>query len=212
MANAKVVEKLDGSIGVIHPNWNKYTLDPAEAEVTGKQLIEDIDDWFIGEMMKMPDVVGLQPYHIQKMDGQNDFCGCPSEWLADNPSHPLHAVVLAARDAAKARPHVTVDGNTLPDEGSFKGAREFEPVAGIKTNMVKARAIKQDRIRAERNARLGVEDVNYMRADEAGDATGKMAIAARKQALRDLPGMIQSNLDAISDVAALDTYSPAWPE
>lgn len=211
MAQVKTVEMLDGTVGIIHPNWNKYTLDPAEAEAAGKQLIEDIDDWLLGEMMKMPDVAGRQPFHDVKMAGQDDFCDCSAKWIAENPDHPLHSVAAAAKAAAEARPHVTVDAATLPDEGSFKGARVFDPVKGIGTDMARARAIKTERIRAERNARLPDEDVNYIRAAEANDAALKSAIAVRKQALRDLPATIQPALDAILDVRSLDAYDPAWP-
>ena len=212
MAQVRVVEMLDGTVGVMQPNWRKLTLDPVEAAAGGKQLIEDLDDWFVGEMMKMPDVVGPQPYHTQKVAGQDDFCDSPAKWLTENIGHPLHAVVLVAKRVADARPNLTVEANSLPYEGSFKGAREFDPIAGVAMNMTKARTIRLTGIREERNARLVNEDANYMIADEIGDVVEKAAVVARKQALRDLPTTSQSDLDAIEDVAALDMYSPTWPE
>lgn len=211
MKNTKVVEMLDGTTAIIRPNWNKYTLDPVEAQETGKTLIADLDDWFLGEMMKMPDVVGRQPYHDNKIEGQDEFCDCPTKWLAENAGHPLHAAVAAVKDAAVARPHLTVDPALLPDEGTFKEGREFDPVGGIKTNMAKARSIKLDRIRRDRDKKLAEADVNYMKADEAADAPGKSGIAATKQSLRDLPATIQPDLDAITDLSVLNAYEPAWP-
>jgi len=56
---------------------------------------------------------------------------------------------------------------------------------GIRIDMDKARAIKQDMVRAERKPLLEQLDVAYMRAQEAGDTAQMEAIAAKKQALRD---------------------------
>lgn len=53
--------------------------------------------------------------------------------------------------------------------------------------MAKARNIWRDKLRAEREPILKRLDVEYQRADEAGNATLKADIAQRKQALRDAP-------------------------
>ena len=55
----------------------------------------------------------------------------------------------------------------------------------IVINMDKAREIKKDMIRAERNPKLAELDVQFMRAVEAGDTALQAEIAAKKQALRD---------------------------
>lgn len=55
----------------------------------------------------------------------------------------------------------------------------------IRVNMDKARDIKKDMIRAERNPKLAALDVEFMRAVEAGDTAAQAVIAAKKQALRD---------------------------
>ena len=55
----------------------------------------------------------------------------------------------------------------------------------INVNMDKAREIKKDMIRAERNPKLAALDVEFMRAVEAGDTDAQATIAAKKQALRD---------------------------
>ena len=57
----------------------------------------------------------------------------------------------------------------------------------ITVNMSKARNIKRDMIRAERNPKLAALDVDYMRASEAQDAAAMAAIAQVKQQLRDAP-------------------------
>jgi len=68
----------------------------------------------------------------------------------------------------------------------------------IKVNMDKAKAIKQDMVRAERKPLLEQLDVAYMRAQEAGDTTTQQDIAAKKQALR----------DATEDPVILDAKTP----
>jgi len=55
----------------------------------------------------------------------------------------------------------------------------------ISVDMIKAREIKRDQLRAERNPILKALDLAYMRAQEAGDTAKQNAIAADKQALRD---------------------------
>lgn len=55
----------------------------------------------------------------------------------------------------------------------------------IVVNMDKAREIKKDMIRAEREPKLAELDVQFMRAVEAGDTALQAEIATKKQALRD---------------------------
>lgn len=55
----------------------------------------------------------------------------------------------------------------------------------INVNMSKAREIKKDMVRAERQPMLEALDVAFMRAQEAADAAEQAAIAAKKQQLRD---------------------------
>lgn len=56
----------------------------------------------------------------------------------------------------------------------------------ININMTKARDIKRDHLREEREPKLQELDVQFMRAVEAGDADAQAAIAAQKQTLRDV--------------------------
>ena len=78
-------------------------------------------------------------------------------------------------------------------------------------DMAKARVIKTDQVREERNARLSVEDIELMKAEESGNPGEATRIKAKKRALRDLPATIQSDLDAITTPEALEAYGPAWP-
>ncbi len=55
----------------------------------------------------------------------------------------------------------------------------------ITINMTKARVIKQEMVRAERNSLLEALDVQFMRAVEMGNTAMQSELAAKKQALRD---------------------------
>ena len=57
----------------------------------------------------------------------------------------------------------------------------------IIVNMIKARAIHMEKIRAARNQELAALDVPFMRAVEAGDQGAQKRIGAKKQQLRDIP-------------------------
>jgi len=78
---------------------------------------------------------------------------------------------------------------------------------GIFTDMTKAREIKRDMIRAERNPLLEKLDVEYMRAQEAGDTTLQQEIAAKKQALRDATA--DPVIDAATTPDELKAATPA---
>lgn len=77
----------------------------------------------------------------------------------------------------------------------------------ITVNMTKARDIQRDKIREERNAKLEEADVGYMQADEANDATRKLAIAAHKQELRDATA--DPAIDAATTPEELKAVRPA---
>lgn len=57
---------------------------------------------------------------------------------------------------------------------------------GLRVDMMKARNIHRETLRALRAPKLTALDIEYMRADEAGNESIKSAIALKKQALRDV--------------------------
>ena len=77
----------------------------------------------------------------------------------------------------------------------------------INVNMTKARAIHLAEIRRVRNAELVKEDLTFMRAVEAGDASTQATIATKKQALRDLP----ATFDITTDVDTPEKLKAKWP-
>jgi hypothetical protein len=73
-------------------------------------------------------------------------------------------------------------------------------------DMVKARDIHRNRLRRMRAPLLEDLDAEYMQADEAGDQQAKRAIAARKQALRDVTS--DAAIDAAMTPEALKAVIP----
>ena len=77
----------------------------------------------------------------------------------------------------------------------------------VNVNMAKARAIHLEEIRRVRNAELAKEDVTFMRAVEAGDASDQATIATKKQTLRDIP----ATFDITTGVDTPEKLKAKWP-
>ena len=71
--------------------------------------------------------------------------------------------------------------------------------------MTEAKKIFQEKIREVRKPLLEAEDVVYMKALEADDASAKTASVAKKKALRDAPAA-----KAISDADTIAKLKAAW--
>ena len=106
---------------------------------------------------------------------------------------------------------VDKDGNqadasavTKPADRHFRGAWSLSGTV-ISEDMDAAKAIFKDKVREVRNPLLDAEDVVYMKALEADDASAKSASVTKKTALRDAPAA--SAINAASDIAALKA---AW--
>ena len=106
---------------------------------------------------------------------------------------------------------VDKDGNqidastaTVPSDRHFRGAWSLSGSV-ISEDMDAAKEIFKDKVREVRNPLLDAEDVVYMKALEADDATAKAASVTKKTALRDAPAA--SAINAASDIAALKA---AW--
>ena len=106
---------------------------------------------------------------------------------------------------------VDKDGNqidastaTVPSDRHFRGAWSLSGKV-ISEDMTKAKEIFRDKIRELRKELLEEEDVVYMKALEADDASAKTASVAKKKALRDAPAA-----SAISDADTIAKLKAAW--
>ena len=126
-------------------------------------------------------------------------------------THVFHLVEDADQRARVAECCGTCFRYGVFDTDARAGAWEMDTDGCPKVNMSKARPIKTDQIRVERNARLAAEDIAYMIAEEQKNDAEKLRVATKKQALRDLPATIQSDLDALTTPENLEAYAPVWP-
>ena len=75
----------------------------------------------------------------------------------------------------------------------------------ITCNLAKARGIHMDRIRVVRNDELAKEDVNTLKAIEAGDTSAQDVVKTKKQTLRDIPQTFDLTTDTEEELQA------TWP-
>ena len=122
----------------------------------------------------------------------------------------LLARAMAALPADAVNPQIVL-ASTLPTTRTFRQAWAQDAAGTPSVDMVKARVIKTDIIRAERDARFAPFDSAFRIADEAGDAVGKAAVGAKRQTLRDITTVIQPELNTITSPDALEQYQPTWP-
>lgn len=100
-----------------------------------------------------------------------------------------------------------VDAKDIPTDRTFRDAWKQGDNGLPEVDMPKARVIHMKRIREARVAVFEKLDLDYMRADEAANGVEKADVAAKKQALRDLP--VTFKLEAYETPEALKI---AWPE
>ena len=106
---------------------------------------------------------------------------------------------------------VDKDGNqvdastvTVPSDRHFRGAWSLNGSV-ISEDLAKAKEIFKDKIREVRGPLLEAEDVVYMKALEADDATAKAASVTKKTTLRNAPAA-----SAISDATTIAELKAAW--
>jgi len=93
---------------------------------------------------------------------------------------------------------------TMPSDRHFRNAWKLSGSV-MAEDMTAAKVIFKDKIREVRKPLLEAEDVVYMKALEADDASAKTASVAKKKALRDAPAA--SAIDSADTIAKLKA---AW--
>ena len=77
----------------------------------------------------------------------------------------------------------------------------------IGVNMTKARVIHLTEIRRVRNDELVKEDINMLKAIEAGNTSEQSTVATKKQVLRDIP----ATFDITTGVDTPEQLKAKWP-
>ena len=91
---------------------------------------------------------------------------------------------------------------TVPSDRHFRNAWSLSGTT-ITEDMTEAKKLFQAKIREVRTPLLELEDVVYMKALEADDASAKTASVAKKKALRDAPAATAiDNADTIAKLKA----------
>ena len=100
-----------------------------------------------------------------------------------------------------------IDASTVTSKPSDRHFRNAWAISGkvIAEDMTKAKEIFKAKIREVRKPLLEAEDVVYMKALEADDASAKTASVNKKKALRDAPAA-----KAITDADTIDKLKAAW--
>jgi hypothetical protein len=93
---------------------------------------------------------------------------------------------------------------TIPSDRLFRDAWVLNGTV-ITEDLDAAKDIFRNKIREVRTPLLEAEDVVYMKALEADDATAKAASVTKKNALRDAPAA-----QAITDATTIDELKAAW--
>ena len=93
---------------------------------------------------------------------------------------------------------------TVPSDRHFRGAWTLSG-STITEDITAAKVIFKDKVREARGPLLDAEDVIYMKALEADDASAKTASVAKKKALRDAPAA-----SAISSADTIAKLKAAW--
>ena len=98
--------------------------------------------------------------------------------------------------------------STMPSDRHFRNAWVFDSdQTAISEDIAAAKVIFKDKIREVRGPLLEAEDVVYMKALEADDATAKAASVAKKKKLRDAPAA-----SAITSADTIGKLKAAWDE
>ena len=91
---------------------------------------------------------------------------------------------------------------TMPSDRHFRNAWKLSGSV-MAEDMTAAKVMFKDKIREVRKPLLEAEDVTYMKALEADDASAKTASVAKKKALRDAPAATAiENADTVAKLKA----------
>ena len=113
---------------------------------------------------------------------------------------------MATKSFVTDKDGATADASsiTLPSDRHFRNAWKLN--GNVMTeDMTAAKVIFKNKIREVRQPLLEAEDVVYMKALEADDASAKTASVAKKKALRDAPAA-----KAIDDADTIAKLKAAW--
>jgi len=120
---------------------------------------------------------------------------------ADLDAHLLDRSIPADASAVQF-----IDHTDLPTDRTFRNAWRRD-LGAVVVDMPLARDIQMAHIRAARDDALAASDTDMIRAQEDGDPANVLKV--RRQALRDMPANIQTQIDNAPNPTALKSTWPA---
>lgn len=113
---------------------------------------------------------------------------------------------MATKTFVTDKDGATIDASTatIPSDRHFRNAWKLSGSV-MAEDMTAAKVLFKDKIREVRKPLLEAEDVTYMKALEADDASAKTASVAKKKALRDAPAN-----SAITSADTIAKLKAAW--
>lgn len=103
-----------------------------------------------------------------------------------------------------------VEAADLPDRRFRNCWRHDGKIVAVDLPLARAQVLAE--VRHERDARLVASDKDKARIDDIGTPGERQALAAKRQALRDLPATVAADLERIDTVESLAAYRVSWPE
>lgn len=120
---------------------------------------------------------------VYELDGKVHVLHPAPQARMENEGETAFLTRVIKKDVPPAATNVSIRLlSEKPTDRTFREAWNHD----LSVDMGKAREIHRDRMRQLRQPMLSALDVEYMRADEAGDAAQKLEIIKRKQQLRDV--------------------------
>ena len=95
----------------------------------------------------------------------------------------------------------------IPADREYRNAWTHDGKGVVTHDMDMARGLHRQKMRAARAPKLAGLDIEYQRADEAGDLGEKQAVAVRKQELRDV-----TDHPGVAAAATVDDLKAVWPD
>ena len=111
---------------------------------------------------------------------------------------------MATKTFVTDKDGATIDASTatIPSDRHFRNAWKLNGSV-MAEDMTAAKVMFKDKIREVRKPLLEAEDVTYMKAMEADDASAKTASVAKKKKLRDAPAATAiENADTVAKLKA----------
>jgi hypothetical protein len=94
-----------------------------------------------------------------------------------------------------------VEIDTVPSDRTFRNAWVTAKGKSVEVDLDKSKDIAKDKVRQARTPKFQELDIAYQRADEAGDADAKTAVATKKQTARDATADTKiTNADSVDNL------------